>query len=115
MLGERLKLLREEHGLKQKDVAAFLDITPSAYGYYEQNKREPDLETLNSLAGYFHVSIDYLTGKSNNRDSSLKDIPEEIAAIFDYIREKSKDMTPDERKQLTKGIKAFIKAREEEK
>jgi len=49
MLGERLKKLREERGLLQKDIAKMLNISTSAYGYYEQNKRDPDTKTLQLL------------------------------------------------------------------
>ncbi len=36
-----------------KDVAKYLNITTSAYGYYEQGKRNPDIETVNKLADFF--------------------------------------------------------------
>ena len=38
-----------------KDVAKYLNITTSAYGYYEQGKN-PDIETVNKLADFFNVS-----------------------------------------------------------
>jgi transcriptional regulator with XRE-family HTH domain len=64
-LGKRLKELREEKGLLQKDVAKYLKITTSAYGYYEQGKRDPDTETLQKLADFFNVSVDYLLGRTD--------------------------------------------------
>jgi transcriptional regulator with XRE-family HTH domain len=60
--GEILKTLREQKALTQKDMAKILGITASAYGYYEQNKRQPDFNTLKFLAEYFNVSLDYLLG-----------------------------------------------------
>ncbi len=78
MLNERLKLLREERDLKQKDMAKYLDITPSAYGYYEQGEREPDLKTLNRLADYFNVTIDYLLGRSDIRN--YKELEEKLSS-----------------------------------
>jgi transcriptional regulator with XRE-family HTH domain len=60
MLSDRLRQLREENNLLQKDIASMLNITTSAYGYYEQGKREPNTEALQKLADYYNVSIDYL-------------------------------------------------------
>lgn len=66
MLGERLKQLRLVKSVGQKDVAKYLGITTSAYGFYEQEKRRVDHDTLEKLADYFNVSIDYLLGRSSN-------------------------------------------------
>ncbi|CEI80862.1 MULTISPECIES: helix-turn-helix domain-containing protein [Oceanobacillus] len=59
---ERLIDLRVELGYKQENVAKELNLTTSAYGYYEQGKNEPSLETLYKIANFFQVSIDYLLG-----------------------------------------------------
>ncbi|MBM7622994.1 helix-turn-helix domain-containing protein [Sporohalobacter salinus] len=64
---ERLKKLRKEYGLRQKDVAKDLNLTPSAIGFYEQGKRNPDYKILSELADYFEVSVDYLLGRTNER------------------------------------------------
>ncbi|WP_338843613.1 XRE family transcriptional regulator [Clostridium perfringens] len=70
MLNNRLKSLRNEKGVLQKDVAEYLKISTSAYGFYEQGKRIPDVETLNKLSDYYNVSIDYLLGKSSIKESA---------------------------------------------
>ncbi len=67
MIGKRLKELRDEKNLLQKDIAKYLNISTSAYGYYEQGKRNPDTETVKNLADFFGVSADYLLGRTNNR------------------------------------------------
>ena len=46
---QKLKELRKTKKLRQQDVAEYLGITVSAYGNYELNQREPDLETLKNL------------------------------------------------------------------
>ena len=61
---------QEERNLLQKDIAELLNITASAYGYYEQGKRIPDSDTINLLSDYFNVSLDYLMGKTNIRQSA---------------------------------------------
>lgn len=65
MFAQRLKRLRTERNLLQKDLARTLGVSTSAYGFYEQGKRQPDLDTLCKLAVYFGVSIDYLLGQTN--------------------------------------------------
>ncbi len=69
MLGERLKELRESKNWTRKYVAEQLNIDQSTYGKYELNKREPDKETLTSLADFFNVSTDYLLGRENKVES----------------------------------------------
>lgn len=60
---ERLIDLRIEYGYKQEEVAKELNVTTSAYGYYEQGRNEPSLETLYKISNFFKVSLDYLLGK----------------------------------------------------
>ena len=63
----RLKELRKEKGVKQKDMAELLECT---YNHYQQieygNVNIPSL-TLEALADYFEVSTDYLLGRSDDR------------------------------------------------
>ncbi|MGX4668361.1 helix-turn-helix domain-containing protein [Cerasibacillus sp. JNUCC 74] len=59
---ERLTDVRVEAGYSQKDLAKELNITTSAYGYYEQGRNEPSLETVRLLAKKLDVSTDYLLG-----------------------------------------------------
>ena len=69
-LPNRLKSLRQESGLLQKHIAEQLNITTSAYGYYEQGKRIPDSNTLDKLAQIFNVSTDYILGRTDVKQSS---------------------------------------------
>lgn len=57
-------LLRTEKQLSQEDIARFLKITRQAYSRYERGEREANYETLNKLATFFDVSIDYLLGRT---------------------------------------------------
>jgi transcriptional regulator with XRE-family HTH domain len=68
MLANRLRELREEKGLTQKDLAQALGLSSkSTITNYEQNDRDPDYETLIKIAKYFEVSIDYLLGQNDTR------------------------------------------------
>lgn len=83
MLSNRLKELRHEKNVLQKDIAKKLNISTSAYGFYEQGKRTPDLATLESLADYFNVSIDYLLGRTNDRTTSIENSDKQHLSIED--------------------------------
>ena len=61
-LGKRLKELREEKGLTQKQLSAELKINSVTYLHYEKNQREPPLCLLVDMAKFFTVSVDYLLG-----------------------------------------------------
>ena len=60
-----LKSLRKVRGLTQDELAKMLKISRSAIGMYENGSREPDYETLELIADYFNVDIDYLLGRTN--------------------------------------------------
>lgn len=64
----RLKILREEKGLYQIDVAKELNITSQAYGLYESEKRDMGINTILKLADFFNVSTDYLLGRTTIRN-----------------------------------------------
>ncbi len=56
----RLKDLRIDHDLLQKQVAAYLKITRQQYGLYESGKRDIPVDLLLRLAKLYNVSIDYI-------------------------------------------------------
>lgn len=61
---ERLKTLRQSRDLTQSSLADALNISRSAVGMYENGSREPDFETLELIADFFNVDIDYLLGRT---------------------------------------------------
>ncbi len=64
---ERLREIREDKDLKQKDIAAILKITQQMYSEYELGIRIIPLEKLCILAEYYNTSLDYLVGLTNER------------------------------------------------
>lgn len=70
----RIKLLREEKNVYQKDLAQLLGVSVPAINYYENEKRAMDTDTAMKLADYFGVSVDYLLGKSDIRNPEKVDI-----------------------------------------
>ena len=65
--GDILNELREERGIYQKELAAYLNVSISTVSNYEQNVHQPDSETLCKLADYFGVTTDYLLGRTTYR------------------------------------------------
>ena len=61
----RLKNLREDHDLTQKQLSEYLNISQVAYSYYELNRRSIPIEILDKLANYYSTSIDYIAYKTN--------------------------------------------------
>lgn len=66
--GERLKLLRNERNLTQKEFSAIIGINERSYQNYEINQSTPNHKILLFLADYFDVSLDYLVGRSDVRE-----------------------------------------------
>ena len=71
MLGARIAALRRNAGLSQAQLAAKLQISPSAMGMYEQGRREPSMDTLVAISRTLGVSTDYLlTGTPTQQESA---------------------------------------------
>ncbi|SET00518.1 Helix-turn-helix [Salinibacillus kushneri] len=83
----RLKELRKKNKLTQKDVADYLGITESGYGYYEQGRNEPSIEILKKLSNKYGVSMDYLTGESNQPTYDRNHDFDSLAEINRLVKE----------------------------
>ena len=57
---DRLKEIREDKNLKQKDISKMLNVSQVAYSYYEIGKRQIPIDILKKLAKIYNVSTDYL-------------------------------------------------------
>lgn len=66
-LPDRLRSLRLEQNLTQLAAAEGMDIPFSTYRRYEKNEREPTASTLVQMADFYHVSLDYLVGRNEER------------------------------------------------
>lgn len=69
LFSTRLKLLKSQKKILQKDIAAAIGVSLRAYQYYETDTKEPTMSNLIALADYFDVSLDYLVGRTDNPDS----------------------------------------------
>ena len=65
---KRLKDLREDNDIFQKDVAKLLGISQQYYSEYENGKRTIPIQHLITLANYYNTSIDYIVGLSDLKE-----------------------------------------------
>lgn len=63
----RIRDLRLERGISQRELAAALGIAPNTLSQYENEKREPDLKTLERIADFLNVSIDCILGRNKEK------------------------------------------------
>ena len=64
---QRLRDLREDRDLKQKELAEYLQCSQVSYSYYEIGKRDIPTDVLCKLADFYHTSTDYLLGRTDER------------------------------------------------
>lgn len=64
---QRIRDLREDADLKQKEVAEVLSVSIQQYSLYERGDREIPFHHVITLAKFYNVSIDYIAGLTNNK------------------------------------------------
>ena len=69
LLTDRLYQLRKESGMTQQQVADTIQTTLRQYQRFEKGEQKPGYDNLIKLADCFHVSLDYLAGRSESKDS----------------------------------------------
>lgn len=108
-LGNRLKSLREENDIKQKDLADYLNIAKSTLSQYESGQRIPNDEIKNKLADYFNVSLDYLMGKSNIKESAEELLKDKRTTIALHNDNGIDDELPEEAKKEIENFIEYVK------
>ena len=103
---ERLKKLRKDAGLTQVDVANKLGISQPAYASWERGIKKPTQENLVKLSKIFYVSVDYLLGNTENKQTS--DVLEDIELLF---RMNSKGLSDEEKEVFRKELIEFMEER----
>lgn len=66
MYFRRIYDLREDRDIKQKTVAEYLGMDPTVYRRYEKGVRSVPVDVIIKLADYYHVSTDYLLGRTDD-------------------------------------------------
>lgn len=85
----KLKELRKQKDVNQSEVAKFIGISQNTYSYWENGKVKIDNESLQKLADYFGVTIDYLLGRNEKRPT-----PEQFSSSTDHIPIEDLEMYP---------------------
>lgn len=91
--GERIKKLRKEKGMTQKELAKKLGISASQIGNYENGYRNPKLSTVRKIAEALEVPVSKITGMIPEEDeaekilSNILAIQKELEKIDDYFDE----------------------------
>ena len=80
--GKKLKELRKQSGMTQKQLADKLGITKSVVSYYELSERTPSPDVLKNLALIFHVSTDYLLGVERNKTIDVSDLSDDDVKLL---------------------------------
>lgn len=103
---ERLKKIRKDTALTQVDVASKLGISQQAYASWERGIKKPTQENLVKLSKILNVSVDYLLGNTENKQTS--DVLENIELLF---RMNSKGLTEEEKEIFKKELIEFMDKR----
>lgn len=69
--GDRLRKLRLENNMTQENLSKKLNVSRATVGRYETDERFPDKNLLKKIADIFEVSIDYLLGRTDNRNGNI--------------------------------------------
>lgn len=95
-MGEKLKSLRIEKKLTQKQVADRIGLAISAVSSYESGTRYPSYDVLVKLARIFHISTDYLLGMTDKRNIDVTGLNDNeielVSQLVDMLRNKNNDV-----------------------
>ena len=88
----RIRDLREDMDLRQIDVAEATGLDQKTLSNYETGKTQPDARALVALADFFHVSIDYLIGRTELPARDSKYLIKELSKIQQDLERIKKEM-----------------------
>lgn len=116
ILGDRLKELRKDKNITQKELSKVLNIQNTTLSQYENGINEPNDEMKIKIADYFNVTVDYLLGRTNIRqinsviEKEANQFGNEIIEIYRKKGkiEKDEKITPEQRERILKEIEIFV-------
>ena len=93
--GIKLKALRQERGITQKQLADFLELVPASISAYETSGNYPSADIILKICRFFSVSADYLLGLSDTKEFKTSELSDEqyqiiasLIAQFGYLNDK---------------------------
>ena len=91
--GNKLKELRTQNCLTQKQLADQLGVTKSVVSFYERQERTPSPDILRKLAAVFHVSSDFLLGIDTVKRLDISNLDDDdiqlVSLLVDRLRKKN--------------------------
>ena len=87
-LGQKIKKLRNENGLTQKDLSNMVNVTFQTVSKWEKDENEPDVSTLKKLASLFGCSLDYLLSEEEDQPVEEAKQEEEVQPTTIVIHQK---------------------------
>lgn len=87
-MGKKLRTLRIENKLTQKQVASRIGLAISAVSSYESGSRYPSYEALIKLSRIFHVSTDYLLGLTEKRSIDVTGLDDAEVELLSQLANK---------------------------
>lgn len=128
VIHQRIKKERLRKGITQPELAKIMNISKQTVSNWENGKRTPDIDVLKKLCNFFNVSIDYLSGNTDNRnpkynlpcetsDSDLNNSNKENILKFSNMVEQrlkeeglyKENMSFEEKNKLANKILNFLK------
>ena len=107
----RLKDLREDKDLRQKDIADIINTSANYYGDYENGKRPLPFDRVVILADFYNVSLDYIAGRTNDkRGLNKSDLPQSEVNLLKKFR----SLSADRQSRILERIDVFAEEQEEE-
>lgn len=94
----RIKEIRLQNGISQKQLALAIGVAQNTLSQYENGKRAPDFDTMARISDYFHVSVDYLLGRDEEKPPTV--ISEEQNSMDEALMKYVRSMTPDQKQML---------------
>ena len=119
-IGQKINTGRLSRNMTQADLAKALGVSPSAIGMWEQDRREPDFDTLEALADVFNVPMSYFVtedGKRISADDITKKDFERLEALHQNPRlgllfDRVKDLDEEDIQFMEKYANAILKERD---
>lgn len=105
---EDLKLLRSTAGISQKTLADSIGVSQQSINKYENHNIEPDIATLSSIADYFHVSIDFLVGRTNCQLPPAEDGNAGISFEEESLLCRYRALTPKQKKAVQEVLDSYF-------
>ena len=107
--GERLRQLRLNKELTQEELANKFGLHKTRISQYELNKRQADDELKKKFAEYFNVSVDYLIGKSDIKESAEELLKDPRTTIALHNDNGIDDELPEEAKKEIENFIEYVK------